>query len=316
MKIMKRYIAIAAILFGAMACQKESNIAQYDPSQIYVEASVKNTRVSGTTFEAGDRMSLYVVEYSGEEVSKLQVAGNYINNEPMRYDGAQWKGERPLFWSKTHCDFYAVYPYQQPESVTSYLFDITPDQSAPEVDGALSGYEASDLMWAKAEKIKPPYTTYTDDDGTVCTPPIAEDHYYPVQLQFKHMMSRVLVKIVRGPKYEGELPKDITVHLYNTVTTAEVDLTKGSLQRYAYGEKNTITMKRLAEDTFAAVVVPQNIERRTPLVEVTMDGIAYLMNYSISFRPGYQHTLTITLNTSPDQEKIEIEIEGDIEGWN
>jgi hypothetical protein len=261
-------------------------------------------------------MSLYVVEYSGEEVSKLQVAGNYINNEPMRYDGAQWKGERPLFWSKTHCDFYGVYPYQEPQTVTNYLFDIVTDQNSPEVAGQLSGYEASDLMWAKAEKIKPPYTTYTDDDGTVCTPPIAEDHYYPVQMQFKHLMSRVVVKIERGEKYEGELPKDITVHLYNTVTTAEVDLTKGSLQRYAHGEKNTITMKRINEDTFAAIVVPQNIERRTPLIEVTMEGIAYLMNYSISFRPGYQHTLTIILNTSPDQEKIEIEIEGDINDWN
>ena len=287
---------MAALLLGAVACQKESNIAQYDPSQIYVEASVKNTRLSGTTFEAGDRMSLYVVEYTGEDVAKLQVAGNYINNEPMLYDGVQWKGERALFWSKTHCDFYGVYPYQEPQTVTNYLFDIVTDQNSPEVAGQLSGYEASDLMWAKATKV-------SQSDNAV-------------QLQFKHMMSRVVVKLERGEKYEGELPKDITVHLYNTVTTAEVDLTKGSLQRYAHGEKNTITMKRINEDTFAAIVVPQNIERRTPLIEVTMEGIAYLMNYSISFRPGYQHTLTIILNTSPDQEKIEIEIEGDINDWN
>ena len=233
----------------------------------------------------------------------------------MLYDGVQWKGERPLFWSKTHCDFYGVYPYQEPQTVTNYLFDIVTDQNSPEVAGQLSGYEASDLMWAKAEKIKPPYTTYTDDDGTVCTPPIAEDHYYPVQMQFKHMMSRVVVKLERGEKYEGELPEDITVHLYNTVTTAEVDLTKGSLQRYGNGEKKTITMKQLSGDTFAAIVVPQNIERRTPLVEVTMEGIAYLLSYSTSFRPGYQHTITVTLNTSPDQEKIEIELDGEVGDW-
>lgn len=287
---------MAALLLGAVACQKESNIAQYDPSQIYVEASVKNTRVSGTSFEAGDRMSLYVVEYTGEDVAKLQVAGNYINNEPMLYDGVQWKGERPLFWSTTHCDFYGVYPYQEPQTVTNYLFDIVTDQNSPEVAGQLSGYEASDLMWAKATKV-------SRENGAV-------------QLAFKHMMSRVVVKLERGEKYEGELPEDITVHLYNTVTTAEVDLTKGSLQRYGNGEKKTITMKQLSGDTFAAIVVPQNIERRTPLVEVTMDGIAYLLSYSTSFRPGYQHTITVTLNTSPDQEKIEIELDGDIDDWN
>jgi hypothetical protein len=150
-------------------------------------------------------------------------------------------------------------------------------------------------MWAKATKV-------SQSDNAV-------------QLQFKHMMSRVVVKLERGENYEGELPEDITVHIYNTVTTAEVDLTKGSLQRYGYGEKNTITMKQLSGDTFAAIVVPQNIERRTPLVEVTMDGIAYLLSYSMSFRPGYQYTITVTLNTSPDQEKIEINIDGEIEDW-
>jgi hypothetical protein len=129
-------------------------------------------------------------------------------------------------------------------------------------------------------------------------------------------MSRVVVNIERGPKYEGELPDDIVVHLYNTVTTAEVDYANGSLQSYSLGEKNTITMKRLSKENFAAIVVPQNIERRTPLIEVTMEGIAYLLNYSISFRPGYQHTITITLNTSPDQEKLEISIDGEVGDWN
>ena len=181
------------------------------------------------------------------------------------------------------------------EIVTTYLFDLPLDQNSPETEDDLSGYEAADLMWAKATKV-------SQSDNAV-------------QLQFKHMMSRVVVKLERGENYEGELPEDITVHLYNTVTTAEVNFAKGSLQRYAYGEKETITMKRLSSDTFAAIVVPQNIERRTPLVEITMEGIAYLLSYSTSFRPGYQHTITVTLNTSPEQEKIEIEIDGDVEDW-
>lgn len=317
MNIMKKNIALAAIALMVASCNKDmgGEKQSFDPTEIRVEAYIKQTRATDTSFEIGDRMSFYAVEYTGEDVAKLQVSGNYINNEVMVYDGTEWRGERPLYWSKTHCDFYAIYPYQHPETVSEYIFHLPLDQNRPETEEALSGYEAADLMWAKAEKIKPPYTTYFDDDGTVCTPPIAEDHYYPVQLRFKHMMSRVVVKLERGENYEGELPEDIAVHLYNTVTTAEVDLTKGSLQRYAYGEKETITMKQLSNDTFAAVVVPQNIERRTPLVEVTMDGIAYLLSYSTSFRPGYQHTITVTLNTSPEQEKIEINIDGEVGEW-
>lgn len=292
---MKKSIFILAVATLLMAgCNKGTEVS-FDPNEIRVVASIANTRASATSFEIGDRMSLYAVEYTGDEVAKLQVAGNYINNEPMRYDGKEWRGERALFWPKTHCDFYAVYPYQQPETVSQYIFHLPLDQNSPETEDALSGYEAADLMWAKATKV-------SQSDNAV-------------QLQFKHMMSRVVVKIERGPDYDGELPKDIDVHLYNTVTTAEVDLTKGSLQRYAYGEKQTITMKQLSGDTFAAIVVPQNIERRTPLVEITMEGIAYLLSYSTSFRPGYQHTITVTLNTSPEQEKIEINIDGDVGGW-
>ena len=293
---MKKIIFILSVATLLMTgCDKGNDFAQYNPNEIRVEAFVKQTRASATSFEIGDKMGLYAVEYNGDEVAMLQVAGNFINNEALTYNASAWVGARTLYWSEKPCDFYAIYPYQEPKSIDTYLFDIATDQSSPETEYVLSGYEASDLMWAKATKV-------SREDGAV-------------QLAFKHMMSRVVVKIERGENYEGELPKGIDVHLYNTATTAEVDFAKGSLQQYAHSEKKTIKMKQLSGDTFAAVVVPQNIERRTPLVEITMEGIAYLLNYSISFRPGYQHTITVTLNTSPDQEKIEISIEGDVGGW-
>ena len=286
-------LAVATLLM--LGCNKGVDTSVINPNEIRVEASVKQTRAAGTSFEIGDKMGLYAVEYNGDDVASLQVAGNFINNEALTYNGSAWVGGRTLYWSDKACDFYGIYPYQEPATVSEYLFDLPTDQNSPETDDALSGYEAADLLWAKATKV-------SREDGAV-------------QLQFKHMMSRVVVKIERGEKYEGELPEDITVHLYNTVTTAEVDFTHGSLQRYAHGEKNTITMKQLSGDTFAAIVVPQNIERRTPLVEITMEGIDYLLNYSMSFRPGYQHTITITLNSSPEQEKIEISIDGEIGDW-
>lgn len=294
MKKIFGFLAVATLLM--LGCNKGVDTSVINPDEIRVEASVKQTRAAGTSFEIGDKMGLYAVEYNGDEVASLQVAGNFINNEALIYNGSAWAGGRTLYWSDKPCDFYGIYPYQEPATVSEYLFDLPADQNSPETEDALSGYEAADLLWAKAEKV-------SREDGAV-------------QLQFKHMMSRVVVKIERGENYEGDLPEDITVHLYNTVTTAEVDFTHGSLQRYTHGEKNTITMKQLSGDTFAAIVVPQNIERRTPLVEVTMEGIAYLLNYSMSFRPGYQHTITVTLNSSPEQEKIEISIDGEVGDWD
>jgi hypothetical protein len=136
-----------------------------------------------------------------------------------------------------------------------------------------------------------------------------------VRLSFQHMLSRLKVDIVRGPNYEGELPKNIEVHVYNTATTARMNWRIGSLEKYLYSPTKTIKMHQVDGDTFDASIVPQFIERSTPLVEVTMEGIAYLLNYSMSFRPGMQHTVTVTLNTSPDQEKIDISIDGDVGGW-
>lgn len=47
-----------------------------------------------------------------------------------------------------------------------------------------------------------------------------------------------------------------------------------------------------------------------------MGGIAYLLDYSLSFRPGFVHYIDLTLNTSPDQEQIEISIDTGYGGWN
>jgi len=137
-----------------------------------------------------------------------------------------------------------------------------------------------------------------------------------VNLDFRHMMSKLVVKLEKGPKFEGEIPDDIVTHIYNTTTSGRVDWTKGSVEKDAFGGKNTITMKKVNSLRFEAVVVPQNIEKKTPLIEITMGGIAYLLEYSLSFRPGYVHTVNVTLNTSPDQEQIEISIDPEQENWN
>ncbi len=286
------FLAVASLLL--VACDNQSLDNQYS-NEIRINASLGETRATLSNFELGDKMSLYAVEYNGEEVAEVQTAGNYINNEEMTYDGSEWSSARTLYWSENPCDFYGFYPYRPTGSMKDVYFEVAADQSKPTADGVLGGYEASDLMWAKAEKV-------SRNDGTV-------------NLLFHHMMTRVVVEIVRGASYEGELPEDITVHLYNTVTTALVDWTAGMLEVYPLAPRKTITMRQLDADSFDAIVVPQFIERRTPLVEITMEGIAYLLETSMSFRPGKQHTLTLTLNTSPDQEKIEIDIDGDISDW-
>ena len=290
---MKKIIFTLSILALA-ACSKQAPVAVNSdeikfnismPSSAAVKATTKAT---ATNFESGDAISLYAVEYNEAQAMPLQIGGNFLNNEKLTFNGSVWAVARTLYWSKKACDFYAFYPYQASiGSVEDYPFSVAVDQ-----DG--EGYEASDLMFAKAENVSKPG---------------------PVNLQFGHMMSKCVVKLEKGPKFEGDIPNDIVAHIYNTTTDCKIDWTKGSVEKDAFGAKKTITMKKISNEEFEAVLVPQNIEKRTPLIELTMGGIAYLLETSLSFRPGYCHTLTVTLNTSPDQEQIDISIDPSIKNW-
>lgn len=290
---MKKLLWISLVLL-AFGCKQEEGFEPTDNGEIKVVAQL-DSRATMTEFEYGDKLGLYAVEYMDGVAQPMQAGGNYLNNEPMTYSQNKWISDRKIYWSDAACDFYGIYPYQSLKTVENVLFEVATDQNAPETDEALSGYEASDLMWAKAEHV-------SRADGEV-------------KLKFDHLMSRLVVKIVKGPRFEGEIPDDIVTHLYNTATTAKVNFATAALEKYVYSENKTITMRKVDNLTFDAIVVPQFIERTTPLVEITMGGIAYLLNYSMSFRPGIQHTITVTLNTSPDQEKIEIGIEGEVEDW-
>lgn len=291
---MKKIFLISAAMIVCLAsCTKEQAVKTASSGEIQFNISLAGqatpaTKVAGTSFEKDDALSLYAVEYAGATPMPLQIGGNYINNEKLTYSGSAWSSVGKLYWSANACDFYALYPYQPSiGSVEDYPFSVATNQ-----DG--EGYEASDLMFAKAENVSKPG---------------------PVNLMFGHMMSKCRVVLVKGEKFEGEIPDDIVAHIYNTTTDCKVDWTKGSVEKDTFGAKKTITMKKISDEEFEAVLVPQNIEKRTPLIELTMGGIAYLLETSLSFRPGYCHTLTVTLNTSPDQEQIEISIDPSIINW-
>lgn len=289
------YIALALFAFGA--CSKTSEVVS--DNEIHFHFSLPgSTKVAGTSFQSGDAVSLYAVEYSGTVQMPLQIGGNWFNNERLTYNGSAWSGAQTLYWSEKACDFYAFYPYQSAiGSMEKYPFSLSLNQNTTREGDVPGGYEASDLLYASATNVS------KGSSGSV-------------DLSFRHLMSKLVVRVLEGPNFEGIIPDDIVAHVYNTVTECYVDWTKGSVEKDGFGSKSTITMKKINNTLFEAVLIPQNIERRTPLIELTMGGIAYLLEYSLSFRPGYVHYVDLTLNTSPDQEQIEISIDPGQGNWN
>lgn len=289
---MRRYLLTAPILCiglmaGLISCGSEDSESVASDNVIRIDAvhPGQTTRVNSTGFDTGDKVGVYVVG-NGE---LLQPFGNSVNNAMFTYSGNAWTPLRTYYWNTGLQDVYAYYPYDAGvDNIDEYSFKVQTDQSTA------NGYSQSDFLWAKTEAVQA--------SGS------------PVTLKFGHLLSRAIVQIEKGEDFEGELPDNIEVKLHNTVTTASVDISSGSASKDSHAATESIKMQKLSKSRFVAIVVPQRIDTRRPLVEIIVDHVSYLMEGTISFREGWQHTITITLTANPQQS--EIEIGGGIGTWN
>lgn len=256
-------------------------------------AEYPTTRATASSFETGDAMGVYVSRYEGEMATPLQVSGNYANNVKSVFDGEKWLNSSAIYWAEGKFDVYAYYPYNKPASVDEYKFSVALDQTTEESTDVLSGYEASDFLWAKASGI-----SKMDE----------------VPLSFKHCLSKVVINLVKGEEYEGNIPSEAIVRIHNTIPAAIIDLSTGVVTKNGYESAKSITAKKVSDGVYAAIVVPQRIENRLPLIEVLSHGVSYLVESKFVFRSGTQHVINLTLNNNPD--KVKIEIGGEIDnGW-
>lgn len=290
---MKRYIGLATLALLVMGCEKEDNYQVEDGVMRIEVLHPSTTRATETAFESGDVIGLYATEYAGEVAAPLQISGNWANNVATTYNGLVWTPAKKIFWSENKMDVYGYYPYMAPSSIDEHLWSVQLDQSTPETTDALSGYEASDLLWAKATDV--------------------EQANGDVQLQFKHICSKLVIKLVRGEDFTDDIPDNTEVYLHSTVPTATIDFTKGIISKDIYGTREKIKARKIASDTFEVILVPQSITERLPFVEIIMGDVAYMTEDLLSYRPSVQYSVEITLNSSPD--KIKVEIGGEVTDW-
>lgn len=286
---MKRSLLIAAVAVAVCACDKEIDVDAYipEPGEIQLDMLYpgQDTRVTGNSFDVDDKIGVYVTASD----KALQLAGNEVNNEAFAFNGGSWTSSRRVYWNNGTHDIYAYYPYSESvNDVADYSFSVQTDQSNQ------SAYSQSDFLWASKS-------------GVTAS---AE----PVPMQFEHKMSKVVVNLLKSEGFEGDIPTDAEVYIMNTVPQAVVDLSTGDAAKDNFAATEPIKCLKNGEGVYSAIVVPQSIISRRPLVEVVVGSVSYLMEGKISFRQGYQHTINITLNQSPD--KIEISIGGQINSWN
>ena len=290
-----RYACFALTILGLVSCGEESNLtpqpldAKSTPMTFKVSYPGQ-TRATETAFEKNDTIGLYVAATD----APLEIGGNLVNNEALTYDGSNWSASRTLYWDEGTYNAYAYYPYIKGiSSITDQPFTVATDQSTQKTSSKLGGYEASDLLFASNKGI----TASTS----------------PIPLTFKHIMSKLKIRLVKGEDFEGDMPTTATVYIHNTVPTATIDLQAGVATRYVKGTRQTIIAHQDDETSYSAIIVPQRIDNRMPLIEVVMKGVSYLFESKFQFKPGTEHLVNLIISDNPDQVKIDIG--GEIKNW-
>lgn len=248
------------------------------------------TRATDAGFDEGDSIGLFVAA----EDAPLEIGGNLVNNEPLRLTAGTWAANRTLYWDEGTYNAYAYYPYTRPvSSVDDLPFSVSLNQGATAEGAQIDGYEASDLLYARAEGVSASAS--------------------PIPLTFRHIMSKLTIRLVKGEDFEGDMPTEADVYVHNTVPTATIDLSAGVATRDVYGTRATITARQQGDNIYSAIIVPQRVENRMPLIEVIMKGVSYIYESTFQFKPGVEHLVNLVISDNPDQVKIEIG--GEIVGW-
>ena len=287
------YASATVLILSGCAKIKEPDVSSME-MKFELEYPGAATKASSYGFAKGDITGLYMTEYVNDEPSRLMASGNAVNNAMLTFDGAEWNS-RPLMWwdIDTKYDVYGYYPYGSPSSVDEYRFSVREDQSAQGSGKTLGGYEASDFLWAKSSGVSYPQK---------------------VRLSFSHRMSRLVINLIKGSDFDGDLPDDIVVMVHNVVTDAVIDLGTGVVVKESRAASHSIKACNESVGHYAAIVVPQNIVHRQPLVEIVANGVSYMLDGRLDFRSGVEHTINVTMSSDPS--KVRIDIGGEISGWN
>ena len=283
---MRQYIlklSCIALAILSISCTKDDPVAEN-----LMEFSFDHpgaTKVTDTNFEQNDKVGIYIATAG----NTLEGAGNYITNNKLTYDGTKWNPEHQMFWNTGRYDVYAYYPYvASVPSVSDMPLSVSQEQNI------VQNYMESDFLWASKTDI------------------MASNS--PVNMTFSHKMSRIYMTLVPGEDYSGEIPEDAQVFVHNVITEATVDLNVGIVTINDRADSKTLQARNMGNNRYSAIIVPQRISSRIPLIEVVMDGVSYLYETSFNFKRGIQHNVSLVISKNPAQ--IKIEIGGEIDNWD
>lgn len=291
MKTMRQLGFLACSLLTLAACSS-GNSSDPLPSTgqesqklpININTSV-DTRVIDNSFEKGDNIGLFVVNYNADgSAGTLNATGNHVNNMKYTYNGT-WTPASPTYWkdNTTHADFYLYYPYTGSiGDVNAMPWNVNADQSTS------AKYKSADLLIGKTTNVAPTETA--------------------VKIDAKHVMSQMVVSLKPGNGFtEESLGKaNISVKINRLKTQATANLVTGKLT--AKGNDADLTPLKEEGNNYKALIIPQAVGEGK-LITVNVDGRDYQLKKAANFtafEAGKKHKFTVTLSKTSNGVNVNI----------
>lgn len=280
-------ISLIAVTLMLMSCSEDelignSGIETAFPMELDAEYPVL-TRATDAGFADGDRIGIFVADYSADVPESLSNGMLRADNQPFTYDEAngKWTSDKTLYWKNQHTavDVVGYYPYAESiDNPVVYTFGIDTRQERTATTTRLGGYEASDLLWAKCVKALP-------DDGTI-------------KLTFRHLMAGMTITLEMGDGFDEKewatLSKNVLVN--HAATSTIVNLETGYVEPEGQGDASIFTLPYGADHR--AVVIPKTYNAGNDILTISVGDQNYKLRKEemVALQSGKMHKFAIKVD--------------------
>ncbi len=308
MKKTTLYILLWLVAFVTGCTESDGYDNASTAGKISVEGEIEQayvTRADDQGFADGDVIGVYIVDYNGTQPGTLQTNGNRATNLNFTFDEKtqSWTSAYDVYWKDkvTPIDVYGYYPVARanPDPVDAYEFSVEANQSTNASDGALGGYEQSDLLWGKVAAVSPTAQT--------------------IRLPMRHRMSCARIELAEGEGFTaGEFARtEKNVMVKGTYRTSLVDLSTGRVTVITEGETEGIIPYE-SGGKYRCIIVPQTVAAGSDLISLNIGGMPYVLrkNEAFEFEQGRLHQFTIRIDKKLPEGTYKLTLTGErITAW-
>ena len=345
MKKSKTFFA-CAMLVTLASCSSDHDLSQQnntpsDPDVINIvaasskpvtKAAVTGNDLQDTQFANGEKINVYLEENGGNTTTYSMLRYKVSSNGPsgggsgkvldlnMTDAPSQTAPHYPI--SGNGIDAYALYPALGTSASGYDITSSTNTFSVAEDQKNIADYRKSDLMFGT--------NNWDTNTGQAITGFEGTKKPKPVNLYFKHLLSKIIVKLKPGAGLTAENLKGATVKLYNAYPKANITVAKSGItvnvdnsstipnNGYILTDSYASAESSFNPDTYsgcAGIIIPQDIpvptsDPQTKFIEITLastyGSAKYVYNIAdkdtdtsdnkMTFAPGNQYTYTLTLS--------------------